>query len=172
MPDRLRYTASDFGAIVKRDNGSLARISRRFDSAWLHHPSLWAFEECPERRMVPAIARGTRATEGCFVINTLQMPRASAGKPMLSFTLNEGLDMKQVYILQSLSHPDEYYTGSTADINERLKEHNRMNVPHTSKYAPWHPVVVIHFKDNQKAIEFERYLKSGSGRAFAMKHFR
>ena len=80
--------------------------------------------------------------------------------------------VKYVYILQSLSHPDQYYTGSTADFQERLKVHNAGKVPHTSKYLPWAPVTVIYFADGQRANTFERYLKSGSGRAFANRHFR
>jgi predicted GIY-YIG superfamily endonuclease len=80
--------------------------------------------------------------------------------------------MKYVYLLQSCSSPDRYYTGSTNNFPERLKAHNAGHSPHTAKYAPWHAVVVICFADDQRAIEFERYLKSGSGRAFAMKHFR
>ncbi|MHB9129693.1 MAG: GIY-YIG nuclease family protein [Armatimonadota bacterium] len=80
--------------------------------------------------------------------------------------------MKYVYILQSLSHPTEYYTGSTEDFSERLKAHNTGKVPHTSKYLPWTPLIVITFADEQKALSFERYLKSGSGHAFANKHFR
>ena len=80
--------------------------------------------------------------------------------------------MKYVYIIPSIAHPDEYYTGSTDDFHERLKAHNAGKSPHTVKYLPWKPVVVICFADPQRAAEFERYLKSGSGRAFALKHFR
>lgn len=80
--------------------------------------------------------------------------------------------MKYVYILQSIPCPDEYYNGCTDDFTERLKAHNAGKSPHTAKYLPWKPVVVICFADDQRAVEFERYLKSGSGRAFAMKHFR
>ncbi|HEY3376049.1 MAG TPA: GIY-YIG nuclease family protein [Armatimonadota bacterium] len=80
--------------------------------------------------------------------------------------------MKYVYILQSLSHPGEYYTGSTDNFTERLQAHNAGKSPHTAKHLPWNPIVVICFADDQRAFEFEHYLKSGSGRAFALKHFR
>lgn len=80
--------------------------------------------------------------------------------------------MKYVYLLQSLTVPDQYYTGSTDNFNERLKAHNSGKSPHTAKYIPWKPIVVFWFADDQSAIAFERYLKSGSGRAFALKHFR
>ena len=79
--------------------------------------------------------------------------------------------MKYVYILQSLSHATEYYTGSTDNFTERLKAHNAGKSPHTAKYIPWKPVVVFYFADDQRAVDFERYLKSGSGRAFAKRHF-
>ena len=80
--------------------------------------------------------------------------------------------MMYVYLLQSIPHPDEYYTGRTENFNERLKAHNAGKSPHTAEYRPWRPVVVICFADNQRAIDFELYLKTGSGRAFAVKHFR
>ncbi|MDK1032595.1 MAG: GIY-YIG nuclease family protein, partial [Planctomycetia bacterium] len=48
--------------------------------------------------------------------------------------------------------------------------HNSRKCPHTSKYSPWKMVVAVRFSDNTKALKFERYLKSGSGRAFAKKH--
>ena len=38
-------------------------------------------------------------------------------------------------------------------------------------YRPWHLHVTIELPDEQRAIDFERYLKSGSGRAFAKRHF-
>lgn len=78
--------------------------------------------------------------------------------------------MKYVYLLQSLSHPDQRYVGLTNNLLNRLTVHNLGNSPHTTKYAPWRLVTSIHFSNNQRAIDFERYLKSGSGRAFALKH--
>lgn len=80
--------------------------------------------------------------------------------------------MKYVYIIQSISQPDEYYTGITDDFNKRLKAHNAGKSFHTTKHFSWKVVVVICFADRQRAIDFELYLKSGSGRAFALKHFR
>ena len=80
--------------------------------------------------------------------------------------------MKYVYILQSLAHPTEYYTGSTDNFHERLKANNAGKSPHTAKYLPWKPVTVLCFADDEKALAFERYLKSGSGRAFADRHLR
>jgi predicted GIY-YIG superfamily endonuclease len=73
------------------------------------------------------------------------------------------------YILQSLKSPDRYYTGFTEDLDSRLKSHNRGENPHTSKYKPWRIKTAIAFSDRHKAIEFEEYLKTPSGRAFSKK---
>jgi predicted GIY-YIG superfamily endonuclease len=72
-----------------------------------------------------------------------------------------------VYILLSHVEPTAYYTGLTEDLTERLKRHNAGDVPHTSKLKPWYVELSIAFRDRHKASEFERYLKSGSGREFA-----
>jgi putative endonuclease len=83
--------------------------------------------------------------------------------------------MQHVYILQSLEFPDKYYTGCTNDVEERVRRHNAGHTDsqshHTSMYGPWKLVVQIGFDDKAKAFAFEKYLKSGSGRAFAKKHF-
>ena len=80
--------------------------------------------------------------------------------------------MRYVYLLQSLSWPDEHYVGSTDDLRRRLGEHNASKSAHTSKFIPWACIVAIRFENDLKAEAFERYLKSGSGRAFALRHFR
>ncbi|MGB6231315.1 MAG: GIY-YIG nuclease family protein [Litorimonas sp.] len=77
--------------------------------------------------------------------------------------------MFYVYILRSKSHPNEIYVGYTADLRKRLKAHNAGQVTHTSKYTPWAIQTYMAFGDRSKALAFERYLKSGSGRAFASK---
>jgi putative endonuclease len=77
--------------------------------------------------------------------------------------------MKLVYILESLDS-EHFYVGITDDVPARLIKHNAGEVPHTSKYRPWRIKTYIAFSDEKKASAFERYLKSGSGRAFAKKH--
>ena len=74
-----------------------------------------------------------------------------------------------VYILQSDSDSEHFYTGFTEDLDSRLKAHNSGHSPHTSKYKPWHIKTSIAFTDRKKALDFESYLKSASGRAFAKK---
>jgi len=74
-----------------------------------------------------------------------------------------------VYILQSEYKPERFYIGFTEDLESRLKAHNGGHCPHTSKYKPWRIKTALAFTDQEKAMEFERYLKSPSGRAFAKK---
>jgi putative endonuclease len=77
--------------------------------------------------------------------------------------------MYYVYILRSLSDPSQIYIGSTSDLKQRLADHNSGKSPHTSKFKPWELECYIAFPDKQRAFDFEKYLKSHSGRAFAMK---
>ncbi|MEO5925361.1 MAG: GIY-YIG nuclease family protein [Bryobacteraceae bacterium] len=77
--------------------------------------------------------------------------------------------MHYVYILRSLSSPDQRYTGLTSDLKARLTKHNAGGVPHTSKFTPWHLETYVAFSTRDQAAAFEKYLKSGSGRAFATK---
>jgi putative endonuclease len=80
--------------------------------------------------------------------------------------------MRYVYLLESINHPNERYIGLTDDLRPRFRAHNAGRSPHTSKFRPWRLVTYIAFSDEQKAIDFERYLKSASGRAFANKRLR
>jgi len=75
------------------------------------------------------------------------------------------------YLLQSESAADRRYVGLTSDLRNRLVEHNAGKSAHTSKFVPWTLVTYIAFSDERKAAAFERYLKSGSGHAFAKKCF-
>ena len=79
--------------------------------------------------------------------------------------------MKCVYLLESENQPGRHYTGVTTDLRKRLAAHNSGKSPHTAKHMPWRVVVALYFSDDHKAVEFETYLKSGSGQAFANRHF-
>ena len=76
-----------------------------------------------------------------------------------------------VYILVSELDSDRHYTGLTENLQGRLKAHNAGQVPHTAKHKPWYIETAISFRSRRKARDFETYLKSHSGRAFASKHF-
>jgi len=75
--------------------------------------------------------------------------------------------VKYVYILQSEQDAEHFYTGLTDDLDARLSRHNSGEVSHTSKHRPWRIKTYVAFTDENRALAFEKYLKSGSGRAFA-----
>lgn len=74
-----------------------------------------------------------------------------------------------VYLIRSEAFPDQRYTGFTTDVAARLKSHNEGASTHTAKFRPWSLVAYFAFSEERKAREFEFYLKSGSGAAFANK---
>ncbi|MGA7306237.1 MAG: GIY-YIG nuclease family protein [Rhodothermales bacterium] len=76
--------------------------------------------------------------------------------------------MYYVYILKSETL-DRTYVGHTNDVQRRLLEHNSGNVPATANARPWTLEIYLAFDTRPKAIAFERYLKSHSGRAFMAK---
>ena len=71
-----------------------------------------------------------------------------------------------VYIFQSVTG-EHYYIGFTEDFSNRLAHHNSGAVPHTAKFRPWQLKTAHAFTDRDRALDFERYLKTASGRAFA-----
>ena len=79
--------------------------------------------------------------------------------------------MFYVYLLKSISNPFKSYIGYTIDIDQRLHKHNSGCSIHTKQYVPWRLVTYIAFDCEEKAIAFEKYLKVGSGKAFANKRF-
>jgi putative endonuclease len=79
----------------------------------------------------------------------------------------EGCQLQYVYLIESIAPPSHRYVGVTTDLKRRLEEHNMGKSPHTSKFKPWRLVTYVAFSDQAKALSFERYLKSGSGHAFA-----
>jgi putative endonuclease len=81
-------------------------------------------------------------------------------------------DKRFVYVLRTADDTDpHFYVDLTSDVNARLVAHNAGRTLHTASRRPWQRHVVVEFTDEARAIQFERYLKSGSGRAFAKRHF-
>jgi putative endonuclease len=66
-------------------------------------------------------------------------------------------------------HPDQEYVGASEDLKQRIADHNARKSAHTSKYSPWELIWYCGFPDKYRALAFEKYLKSHSGRAFAKK---
>lgn len=82
--------------------------------------------------------------------------------------VRDGL-VRYVYLLESIDHPGQHYIGLSGDLRTRLAAHNAGQSSHTAKFKPWRLVTYMAFTDPEKAKAFERYLKSGSGHAFARK---
>jgi putative endonuclease len=112
-----------------------------------------------------------------------RLPRRSETKAGVHFSLfyrrskDYGLAGQQmqeffyVYILVSETNEIVHYTGLTRDLEKRLLEHNQGKSPHTARNRPWRIETAVAFRSEEKAREFERYLKSGSGREFARRRF-
>ena len=82
-----------------------------------------------------------------------------------------GIGARFVYVLRSESDPSRHYVGRTANVDERLAWHNAGPCGYTLQHRPWSVVVSAEFPNERAAAHFEKYLKSGSGRAFAKRHF-
>jgi len=76
-----------------------------------------------------------------------------------------------VYVLRSDSDPLRHYVGVTSDVERRLEWHNAGPSGQTLQHRPWSLIVSVELADEPTAVRFEQYLKSGSGRAFAKRHF-
>ncbi len=74
--------------------------------------------------------------------------------------------MYYVYILQT---GNKTYTGCTSKLEERIERHKKGQVPATKNIGPIKLLFYAAFKSKYKAFEFEKYLKSGSGRTFVRK---
>ena len=75
--------------------------------------------------------------------------------------------MWTVYILKCSD--GKYYTGCTSDLEDRMQRHRAGEVPATCDRLPLVLITYIVFSEKQKAYDFEKYLKTGSGRAVMYK---
>ena len=73
--------------------------------------------------------------------------------------------MWYVYVLRS-EKDEKLYVGSTNDLKRRLSDHNAGNVESTAPRKPFVLLAYFALHEKDKAIEFEKYLKTGSGKAF------
>ena len=73
----------------------------------------------------------------------------------------------KVYLLRCSD--DTIYTGCTGNLEQRLKAHNDGQVLYTKTRLPFVLITYTTFTDKNKAYQFEKYLKSGSGKAFMNK---
>jgi len=76
--------------------------------------------------------------------------------------------MYYVYVL--LCKNNKPYVGCTDNLKERIERHNKGYVPATKPLLPIRLISYFAFSNKYTAFNFEKYLKSGSGRAFMKKH--
>lgn len=77
--------------------------------------------------------------------------------------------MAYTYILKSINYP-KTYTGSTPDLNKRVKEHNSGQCTFTKRYLPWELAYSEEYATLREARLREKYFKSASGRRYIKKH--
>jgi len=77
--------------------------------------------------------------------------------------------MYKVYILESLKDGTRY-VGTTTNVEKRLVEHNSGSAKYSRSKKPYKLVWYCAFSNKTRALQFEKYLKQGSGFAFAKKH--
>jgi predicted GIY-YIG superfamily endonuclease len=73
-----------------------------------------------------------------------------------------------VYILRLSNR--RIYIGCTSDMKDRMNRHQNGQVNSTKLNMSAELIFYAALKNKYKAFEFEKYLKSGSGRAFVSKH--
>lgn len=76
--------------------------------------------------------------------------------------------MYYVYILMCFD--GKPYTGCTDNLKDRIDRHQKGEIPATKNRLPVKLITYFAFLDKYTAFNFEKYLKSGSGRAFLKKH--
>jgi len=76
-----------------------------------------------------------------------------------------------MYYVYNLKCKNGHYIGCTENLRERMSRHKNGNVPATRYRLPVKLISYFAIENKYKAFEFEKYLKSGSGRAFINKHF-
>ena len=124
----------------------------------------------------PAFATSAARSEGCHAVGLAEAGGPACVLALVGYGLACQLPMPNqayhyVYILVSKSDPSRHYSGCTTDLAKRLQKHNEGGVPHTAKWGPWRIETAIRFSSMTKARAFEAYIKSGSGREFARRHF-
>lgn len=76
-----------------------------------------------------------------------------------------------MFYVYNLKCKDGFYIGCTNDLRDRIFRHENGQIPATRDRLPLKLISYFAFSDKYKTFNFEKYLKSGSGRAFLNKHF-
>jgi len=75
-----------------------------------------------------------------------------------------------MYCVYSLKCKDGFYIGCTDNLRDRLSRHKKGHIPATANRLPVELEFYFATENKYGAFEFEKYLKSGSGRAFIKRH--
>ncbi len=67
-----------------------------------------------------------------------------------------------MYILRSISRPEQLYVGVTSDLAQRLEYHNTGRCLYTSNFRPWRIIYKEQFAEGGAALKRERQIKGGS----------
>ena len=96
------------------------------------------------------------------------MPSIGLATDGVSRTIN---GMTYVYLIESVHYQGHHYVGITDNLKQRFTDHNEGRSVHTRKFLPWNLVTYSAFADVHVAAAFEKYLKTGSGKAFMKRHY-
>jgi hypothetical protein len=108
------------------------------------------------------LAAMTRA----FATSATAADIGSAAGPLLAWVALERFDAPTIGLMLGAA-----CFVLIAPVAARLRAHNAGQNPSTASHRPWELVVSLEFQNEAVAVRFEKYLKSGSGRAFAKRHF-
>ena len=120
-----------------------------------------------------ATREGVSTFYNMFRCTTRVQPNIRAFTPGTDIALQVVMNdrsARHVYVLQSIVDSSRTYVGLSSDVQGRLATHNSGGSRFTAPHRPWQLVASIEFADPNRAKHFERYLKSGSGRAFTKRH--
>ena len=96
---------------------------------------------------------------------------AGEAEPAVARRAEEEHDLAMYYVYLLRLSDGSTYVGSTPDLAKRLEEHSMGKSISTGNKLPIELVASICLRSRLLARRFENYLKSGSGRAFAKRHF-
>jgi putative endonuclease len=128
----------------------------------VRHRGRYASGVCP---------RSSRDTVEFLRARVQAFEREAVVKTLAAMAVASWPGQRFVYVLRSERDPSRHYVGRTGSVADRLRWHNQGPTGHTCAQRPWRILVAMEFADGSTAARFERYLKSGSGRAFAKRHF-
>lgn len=124
---------------------------------------------CPRglwRRFAKSLSRKARA--GSNPVPTAFVRRSELRRSKTATVSRRRIKMYYVYVLNCKNNKS--YVGCTSNLKDRIKRHQSGLVPATKNNLPIGLICYFAILNKYKAFDFEKYLKSGSGRAFLKRH--